>query len=156
MPNSLVLYKGLTPPPKILSASGSNIRLDNGKQLLDTYSGVGVSCLGFPNERVAEAITAQLATTPYIYSTAFSTDPYELLAKEILRDCPGGLSKTVFFSSGSEATEAALKIATQFWKEKGEERTRFISRKHSYHGSTLGALSVSGHTDRRPVRPLAF
>lgn len=149
MPNSPVLHKGLSPTPKIISASGSMIQLDNGKQILDACSGVGVSCLGFPDKQVANAITAQLATTPYAYSSAFSTDPCERLADEILKDCPGGLSKTVFLCSGSEATEAALKIATQFWKEKGEDRTRFISRKHSYHGSTLGALSVSGHTDRR-------
>jgi adenosylmethionine-8-amino-7-oxononanoate aminotransferase len=149
MASSLVFHKGLSPPPRIASASGSSIWLDNGKQLLDACSGVGVSCLGYHDEQVAKAITAQLATIPYAYSSAFATETCELLANEILHDCPGGLSKAAFFCSGSEATEAALKIATQFWKEKGADRTRFISRKHSYHGSTIGALSVSGHTDRR-------
>ncbi len=149
MASSLVLHKGLSPPPKVVSASGSSIWLENGKQLVDACSGVGVSCLAYHDEQVAKAITAQLATVPYAYSSAFSTETCEFLAKEILQDCPGGLSKTALFSSESEATEAALKIATQFWKEKGADRTRFISRKHSYHGSTLGALSVSGYTDRR-------
>ena len=117
--------------------------------LLDACSGVGVSCFGYRSEEVARAIEVQMATVPYAYSSAFSADICDVLAKEILQDCPGGLEYVAFFSSGSESTEAALKIVTQYWREKGEDRTKFISRHHSYHGSTLGALSVSGHLDRR-------
>ncbi|KAB8216475.1 pyridoxal phosphate-dependent transferase [Aspergillus novoparasiticus] len=62
----------------------------------------------------------------------------------------GGLSKTIFVNSGSEATDAALKLAVQYWHERGQpRRTHFIARKQSYHGNTIGALCVSGHESRR-------
>jgi adenosylmethionine-8-amino-7-oxononanoate aminotransferase len=150
MDDSSILHKALKPPPQMVSGSGSWLRLDTGREIIDACSGVGVSCLGYQDKSVASAVKAQLEKFAYSYSSAYSTDPCEKLAKEILEGHPGGLSKATFFCSGAEATEAALKTTVQYWKEKGRpQRTKFISRKHSYHGSTLGALSVSGHTERR-------
>lgn len=74
----------------------------------------------------------------------------EELARALLANKPGGLCKAIFVNSGSEATDAALKLAVQYWHEKGQpQRTRFIARKQSYHGNTIGALCVSGHESRR-------
>jgi adenosylmethionine-8-amino-7-oxononanoate aminotransferase len=86
----------------------------------------------------------------YAYSMGYTTDPIEELATLLLEDDLGGLSKAIFVNSGSEATDAALKLACQYWIEKGQpQKTNFIARKQSYHGNTLGALSVSGHKSRR-------
>jgi adenosylmethionine-8-amino-7-oxononanoate aminotransferase len=87
----------------------------------------------------------------YVYSgSAYTSDPVEDLASVLLADGPGGLVKAIFVNSGSEATDAALKLASQYWMERGQpRRTNFIARKQSYHGNTLGALSASGHASRR-------
>lgn len=114
MDDSSVLHKALKAPPRIVSGSGSWIRLDTGQEIIDAYSGVGVSCLGYQDESVASAVKAQLEKIAYSYSSAYSTDPCEELAKEILEGNPGGLSKATFFCSGAEATEAALKTTTQY------------------------------------------
>ena len=82
----------------------------------------------------------------YIHTEVFTTSPAEDLAHDLLADRPGGLEKAFFVSSGSEAMEAAMKLARQFFMERGEKkRIYFIARDMSYHGNTLGALSVGGH-----------
>jgi adenosylmethionine-8-amino-7-oxononanoate aminotransferase len=100
---------------------------------------------------VTAAIVKQLNDIGYVYSgSRYTCDVVEELASEILSDAPGGLVKAIFVNSGSEATDAALKLATQYWCEIGEpQRVNFIARKQSYHGNTIGALSVSGHESRR-------
>lgn len=149
---SHVLHRDLTSTPqKVVSGSGISFVLESGKVVIDACSGPSVSILGHRQPEVAAAIVRQLDTISYIYSGSNHTcNVTEELASELLSGSPGGLVKAIFVNSGSEATDAALKLATQYWCELGEmKRTNFIARKQSYHGNTIGALSVSGHESRR-------
>jgi adenosylmethionine-8-amino-7-oxononanoate aminotransferase len=138
-------------PAKIVSGSGITFTLSTGETVIDASAGPAVSCLGHQQPSVTEAVTRQMNEMSYVYSgSAYTSDPIEELASELLADAPGGLVKAIFVNSGSEATDAALKLASQYWVERGQpQRTNFIARKQSYHGNTLGALSASGHASRR-------
>ncbi|KAM0327058.1 hypothetical protein ACHAQA_006181 [Verticillium albo-atrum] len=140
-------------PERVVSASGVSLFLESGREILDASAGPAVSCLGHGRKDVALAVYRQLDQLAYLYSGArFTCDATEELASMLLRDRPGGLSKAIFVNSGSEATDAAIKLATQYWHEKGQPRKRFvIARKQSYHGNTIGALCVSGHDSRRAL-----
>jgi adenosylmethionine-8-amino-7-oxononanoate aminotransferase len=122
----------------------------SGKRYLDASGGAAVSCLGHGHPVVREAIKRQVDRLGYAHTGYFTNEPQELLADELIAHAPHGLTRAFFVSGGSEATEAALKLARQYHVECGRpERRHFISRKFSYHGNTLGALSVSGHHARR-------
>ncbi|PON27439.1 hypothetical protein TGAM01_v203820 [Trichoderma gamsii] len=149
---SHVLHRALAyEPQKIVSGSGISFTLESGKIVYDASAGPSVSVLGHHQPEVTQAIIEQLDKIAYVYSGSRHTcEAAESLATEILKDAPGGLVKAIFVNSGSEATDAALKLATQYFCEVGQpKRTNFIARKQSYHGNTLGALSVSGHESRR-------
>ncbi|KAL7272371.1 hypothetical protein RUND412_004831 [Rhizina undulata] len=151
-PPSNVLYRNLFEVPyHAKSANGIYITLSNGQRVIDGSGGAAVTCLGHNNPEILAAVTKQMSEISYTYSgSGFTNDGAEELATLILGNEPGGLSKAIFLSSGSEAIEAALKLARQFHIENGEpQRTRVISRSQSYHGNTLGALAVSGHKLRR-------
>ena len=121
-----------------------------GKRYLDASGGAAVSCLGHDHPAVREAIKRQVDQLSFAHTGFFTNQPQELLADELIAHAPGGLTRVWFVSGGSEATEAALKLARQYHVECGRpERHHFISRRFSYHGNTLGALSVSGHKARR-------
>ncbi|EQB56511.1 aminotransferase class-III [Colletotrichum gloeosporioides Cg-14] len=140
-------------PLRIVSASGTTLTLDDGRTIIDATGGPGVACLGHNVPEVAEAVTKQLNKIGYLFSGGgFCEDTTEELASYILEGNPAGLSKAIFLGSGSEATEAMLKLVTQYWAAKGEEqRINFIARKQSYHGNTLGALCITGHEGRRDI-----
>jgi adenosylmethionine-8-amino-7-oxononanoate aminotransferase len=122
----------------------------SGKRYLDASGGAAVSCLGHGHPVVREAIKRQVDRLGYAHTGYFTNEPQELLADELIAQAPHGLTRAFFVSGGSEATEAALKLARQYYVECGRpQRRHFISRKFSYHGNTLGALSVSGHRARR-------
>jgi adenosylmethionine-8-amino-7-oxononanoate aminotransferase len=122
----------------------------SGKRYLDASGGAAVSCLGHGHPAVREAIKRQVDRLGYAHTGYFTNEPQELLADELIAHAPRGLTRAFFVTGGSEATEAALKLARQYHVECGRpERQHFISRKFSYHGNTLGALSVSGHHTRR-------
>ncbi len=122
----------------------------SGKRYLDASGGAAVSCLGHGHPAVREAIKRQVDRLGYAHTGYFTNEPQELLADELIAHAPRGLTRAFFVTGGSEATEAALKLARQYHVECGRpERRHFISRKFSYHGNTLGALSVSGHHARR-------
>jgi adenosylmethionine-8-amino-7-oxononanoate aminotransferase len=122
----------------------------SGKRYLDASGGAAVSCLGHGHPAVREAIKRQVDRLGYAHTGYFTNEPQELLADELIAHAPRGLTRVFFVTGGSEATEAALKLARQYHVECGRpERQHFISRKFSYHGNTLGALSVSGHHARR-------
>ena len=127
-----------------------------GKRYLDASGGAAVSCLGHSDRAVTDAIRAQLERLAYVHSSFFTTEPMEALACALARSAPKPLDKVYFTSGGSEATEAALKMARQFFIDKGEpQRTRIIARRQSYHGNTLGALATGGNAFRRkPYEPL--
>jgi adenosylmethionine-8-amino-7-oxononanoate aminotransferase len=143
-------------PPVAVRAKGLHIWDSTGKQYMDACGGAAVSCLGHSDDRVAEAMNAQMGKLDYVHPGFFSGEPAEHLADLLLEDAPKGLDYAYFVSGGSEAMEAALKMARQYFLEIGQpKRSRFISRSQSYHGNTLGALSVGGNLARRePYAPM--
>jgi adenosylmethionine-8-amino-7-oxononanoate aminotransferase len=143
-------------PPIAVSAQGSWITEAGGRRVLDACGGAAVSCLGHGHPRVVEAIRRQAGQLDYVHSGAFSNEAAEELAEILVGYEPGGLAGAYFVSSGSEAMEAALKLSRQYFLELGQEgRQRFIARRQSYHGNTLGALAAGGNALRRaPYAPL--
>jgi adenosylmethionine-8-amino-7-oxononanoate aminotransferase len=127
-----------------------------GKRYLDASGGAGVSCLGHSDRAVIEAIQRQVERLPYVHTSFFTTEPMEALGDALVASAPKGGAQVYFTSGGSEAIEAALKMARQYFLEKGEpQRTQVIARRQSYHGNTLGALAVGGNALRRkPYEPL--
>ena len=133
-----------------VGGQGMFIHMADGRKILDGSGGAAVSCLGHGNARVAEAVAAQMARVSYVHTGLFTNQAAEELAEFVLGDNPGGLTHAYFCSSGSEGMEAAIKLARQYFLEIGQpSRTRFIARRGSYHGNTLGALSAGGNAMRR-------
>jgi adenosylmethionine-8-amino-7-oxononanoate aminotransferase len=137
------------------------LKLSNGQEIIDASGGAAVACIGHGNRRVADAIYRQAQNLAYVHSGFFTSGPAEDLADLLLADKPGGLARALFVSSGSEAMEAALKLARQYFVELGQpERTHFIARRQSYHGATIAALAAGGHLARRnpyePILPIGF
>ncbi len=121
-----------------------------GKRYLDASGGAAVSCLGHNHPKVIEAIKNQLDAIPYAHTAFFTTEPAERLAEVLIEGAPEGIGRVYFVSGGSEAVEACLKIARQYYDEIGQpQRRHFIARWQSYHGNTLGALAVGGNLWRR-------
>ena len=149
---SRVLHRAGGTPPVAVGGEGIRLRLADGRTIIDGSGGAAVACLGHGNRRVAEAIDRQAATMAYAHTGFFSSEPAEQLADMILDGSPGGLTHAYFCSSGSEGTEAALKLARQYFVEIGQkQRTRFIARRQGYHGNTLGALAAGGNMMRRAL-----
>ncbi|MEP3275947.1 MAG: aspartate aminotransferase family protein [Stappiaceae bacterium] len=128
----------------------------DGKRYLDASGGAAVSCLGHSDARVTEAIKDQLDKLAFAHTGFFTSEPAEQLADLLIEHAPVGLERVYLVSGGSEASEAALKLARQYHVEKGDTgRSRFIARLQSYHGNTLGALAAGGNMWRRePFEPL--
>ncbi len=128
----------------------------DGKPYLDACGGAAVSCLGHNHPVVKTAITTQLEKIAYAHSGFFTTQVAEELATQLAAIAPEDLNHTYFTCGGSEAVETGLKLARQYYVERGEnKRHKFISRRQSYHGNTLGALAVGGNQWRRePYSPL--
>lgn len=122
----------------------------DGKRYLDACSGAVTANIGHGVPEIIEAMKKQSEKVSFVYRSQFTSEPAELLAKRIAKLAPGDLNWSFFVNSGSEATETAMKIAIQYWQEKGmTTKTKILSRWVSYHGITLGALSMSGHPGRR-------
>ena len=115
-----------------------------------------MSCLGHSHPAVIQAIKDQLDRLPYAHTSFFTSEPSEALAEHLIARAPDGLAKVYYVSGGSEANETAIKLARQYFVETGRpERYRFIARRQSYHGNTLGALAVGGNMARREMfKPL--
>ncbi|KVG54170.1 aspartate aminotransferase family protein [Burkholderia territorii] len=142
--------------PVAVAGDGIEIIDSTGKRYIDACGGAAVSCLGHSNQRVIDAIKQQAQQLPYAHTSFFTTDVAEELADRLVEAAPAGLEHVYFVSGGSEAIEAALKLARQYFVEKGEpQRRHFIARRQSYHGNTLGALAIGGNAWRRePFLPL--
>ena len=143
-------------PPVAVRAEGLHIWDSTGKSYIDACGGAAVSCLGHGHPKVIEAMDRQVRKLDYVHPGFFSAEPAEHLADLLMEDAPAGISHVYFVSGGSEAMEAALKMARQYILEIGQpKRSKFISRRQSYHGNTLGALSVGGNLARRePYAPM--
>ena len=156
---SHVLHRNISiTVPTVKSAEGNYLIDDTGKKYLDASGGAAVSCLGHTNARVIEAIKNQLDKVSFAHTGVFTNEPAEELATYLIENAPDGFGngRAMFLGSGSEAMEAALKLARQYHLERGDEkRAKIIARDRSYHGNTLGALATGGHKQRQiPFAPL--
>ena len=136
--------------PVAVRGHGIHITDSAGREYIDASGGAAVSCLGHGHPEVTRAIRAQLDELEYAHTSFFTTGVAENLADTLIADAPKGLSHVYFVSGGSEAVEAALKMALQYFREIGQpQRRHIIARRQSYHGNTLGALAAGGHAQRR-------
>lgn len=142
-------------PPIAVRGEGITLIDAEGRRYVDACGGAAVSCLGHGHPQIAAAIAEQAARLEYVHTGSFTTEAAEELAALIVELAPG-LDRVWYTSSGSEAIEAALKLARQYHLERGDEiRTKVIARRLSYHGNTLGALAAGGSAWRRkPYGPL--
>lgn len=139
-----------TPFPIAVGGDGCYLIDDSGKRYFDGSGGAAVSCLGHSNERVREAIKTQVDKLAFAHTGFFTSEPAEKLADLLIEHAPGTLERVYFVSGGSEAVESAIKLARQYFVERGEpQRKHLIARRQSYHGNTLGALAVGGNGWRR-------
>jgi|SRR5690625_1806348 len=125
---------------------------EKGQKYLDGSSGAVTANIGHSVQEIVQAMQDQAAKVSFVYRSQFTTEPAEKLAEKISQLTPGSLNWSFFVNSGSEAVETAMKIAVQHWEEKGRgTKKHFITRWMSYHGITMGALSASGHIQRRDI-----
>jgi adenosylmethionine-8-amino-7-oxononanoate aminotransferase len=145
-----------TCPPVATRGEGIFLIDSGGRRYIDACGGAAVSCLGHGHPQVIAAMAAQAASVEYAHSGFFTTAAAEELAATVADQSPGSLDRVWFTGSGSEAIEAALKLARQYHLERGEiGRTKIVTRRQSYHGNTLGALAAGGSVWRRvPYEPL--
>ena len=137
-------------PPVAVGGQGVWLHDAAGRSYLDASGGAAVSCLGHGHPDVLAAMHRQIDQLAYAHTSFFTTEVAEQLADQLVRTAPAGMSHAYFVSGGSEAVEAALKMARQYYLEIGQpERSHFIARRQSYHGNTLGALAVGGNEWRR-------
>ncbi len=148
---SRILHRQMQSPlPVAVGGEGIYLIDADGKRYIDASGGAAVSCLGHGNKRVIEAIKRQAEDLAYAHTSFFTSKPAEELADRLIAEAPKGLSHVYYISGGSEGVETALKLARQYFVEKGQpQRRHFIARRQSYHGNTLGALAVGGNAWRR-------
>ncbi|KAL4954394.1 pyridoxal phosphate-dependent transferase [Aspergillus filifer] len=150
-----VLYTKLdTTPPSIIRSAGHYLYTSNGGEIFDASGGAAVACLGHNDPRVKKAVMEQLDKTAYVYSPFFTVPAAEEIASFLTDSTGGKMSRVFIVSSGTEAIEASLKMARQYFTELPRpqmQRTKFIARRQSYHGNTLGSLAAGGHKARRAI-----
>jgi len=144
--------------PEAISGKGIFITDKDGRSYIDGSGGAAVSCLGHGHPEVLAAMRAQMDRIAYAHTSFFTTDVAEELAERLVALAPDGLDYVYLVSGGSEAVEAAMKMARQYFVEIGQsQRRHFIARRQSYHGNTLGALAAGGNAWRRaqfqPILP---
>jgi len=141
-----------------IAVGGKGVYLTDaaGKQYLDASGGAAVSCLGHGDEEIIDAVKTQLDTVEFAHTGFFTSEPAESLADLLIENAPPGIDRVYLVSGGSEAVEAAIKLARQYFIEIGQpSKHKVIARLQSYHGNTLGALATGGNMWRRePFSPL--
>jgi adenosylmethionine-8-amino-7-oxononanoate aminotransferase len=144
--------------PVAATARGVIIHDSAGKEYIDASGGAAVSCLGHAHPDVLAAMHKQLDQLAYAHTSFFTSQVAEELADDLITHAPSGLDRVFYVSGGSEAVEAALKLARQYFVERAQPQRRFIiARRQSYHGVTLGALAVGGREwQRKQFGPLLF
>ncbi len=156
LPMSHILGRSAATPPVVSHGAGAYLYDRAGKAYLDGSGGAAVSCLGHGDPDVEAAVTAQMGKVAFAHTGFFTSEPAEALADALIATAPGQLDRVYLVSGGSEAMEAALKLARQYMIETGQPgRHRIVARRQSYHGNTLGALATGGNAARRlPFAPL--
>lgn len=157
---SKVLHRNLN-ADRVFAESGEGVYIKDaeGNTIIDGYAGgAAVSCLGHCRSEVVEAVAGQMKKIPFLHTGTFTTEPLEDLASFLVEQSPDGLDRSVFVSGGSEAVDTSLMLARQYFLEIGQpERRHVIARRGSYHGSTVGAMSVGDMKVRRdPFKPFLF
>ncbi len=136
--------------PTAVEGDGCYLIDAEGKRYFDGSGGAAVSCLGHSDADVIQAVQDQVGKLAFAHTGFLTSEPAEELADLLVANAPGDIDRVYFVSGGSEATEAAIKLARQYHLERGEpQRRRLIARKQSYHGNTLGALAAGGNEWRR-------
>jgi adenosylmethionine-8-amino-7-oxononanoate aminotransferase len=136
--------------PTAVAGEGIHLIDAEGRRYIDASGGAAVSCLGHGHPGVRAAMHRQLDAIAYAHTSFFTTEVAEALAQRLIAEAPPGISHVYLVSGGSEAIEAALKLARQYFVEIGQpQRRHFVARRQSYHGNTLGALAVGGNAMRR-------
>lgn len=131
-------------PLPVVGAEGATLHLADGRTLVDGIASWWSVCHGYQHPHIVEAITRQASTLSHVMFAGLAHEPAYTLAKRLCATTGMGMERVFFAESGSVAVEVALKMALQYWRNKGEtKRTKFISFSHGYHGDTLGAMSVS-------------
>ncbi len=148
-----VFYRGVNASyPKASHSEGMYIYDEDGKEYLDMSGGAAVSCVGHQHPHVIKALCDQIKSMSFAHTAFFSNTPQEQLANLLAAKFGEAGAKVYFTSGGTEANETALKMAWQYWRAKGlPSKQKIISRVHSYHGNTYGALSISGNLPRRRI-----
>jgi adenosylmethionine-8-amino-7-oxononanoate aminotransferase len=148
---SHVLHRSLSATFPVAASGRGVVLVDQaGKEYLDASGGAAVSCLGHGHPEVVRAMHEQIDRLAYAHTSFFTTAVAEALADHLVAHAPPGFSHVYLVSGGSEAVEAALKLARQYFVETGQpQRRHLIGRRQSYHGNTLGALAVGGNEWRR-------
>jgi len=142
--------------PSAARGEGAYIYDTTGKAYLDASGGAAVSCLGHGHPRVIAAIKAQLDKIAFAHTSFFTNDTTEELAQFLTDRAPEGFGRAYFLSGGSEANDTAMKLARQVHLERGDvDKSHYIARHQSYHGNTVGTLSLCGYPARRaPFEPI--
>ena len=136
--------------PTAVGGEGCYVIDRDGRRYLDASGGAAVSCLGHGHPAITAAVKDQLDRLAYAHTGFFTSEPAEALADRLIARAPEGMDRVYLVSGGSEAVEAALKMARQYFLEVGQPgRRRFVAQRQSYHGNTLGALAVGGNRWRR-------
>ncbi|MBS3785646.1 MAG: aspartate aminotransferase family protein, partial [Gammaproteobacteria bacterium] len=136
--------------PTACTGDGCYIIDANGRRYLDSCGGAAVSCLGHSFEPVKSVMRDQLDRLPFAHTSFFTTDVAESMAQKLIEHAPSEITRVYPLSGGSEAVEAAIKLARQYFVEIGQpQRHRIIARRQSYHGNTIGALAAGGNQWRR-------
>lgn len=152
-PKDNVFYRNLNwHYPKIAKGKGIYLYGEDGEKYIDACSGSAVANIGHGNEEVAKAMEEQAKTIAFTHLSRFTTDAIQKLSDLVAELTPGDLNKCYYVSGGSEATETAIKMTRQYYLERDGGKTtkyKIIARKHSFHGNTIGSLSMTGHSARR-------
>jgi adenosylmethionine-8-amino-7-oxononanoate aminotransferase len=151
-PSSALLKQNLTKEYPVVSHGHGVFLYDtDGREYLDGASGAMTASIGHGVAEVADALSSQARRVGFTYRTQFTSEPAEELARRLAQLAPGDLDTAFFVNSGSEATEFAIRAVVNHWRELGRpEKVKVLGRQISYHGMTMGALSMSGHAARRP------
>ena len=141
------------PPLRVARTHGTRLYLDDGRVLLDGIASWWTACHGYNHPHIRDAVAAQLASMPHVMFGGLTHEPAERLAARLAALLPGSLDHVFFSDSGSVAVEVALKMAVQYWRNRGaRSRTRFVAFRGGYHGDTLGAMSVCDPDDGMHAR----
>ncbi len=140
----LTQMKTASPPLPVLKAQGAELTLENGRILIDAIASWWVNLHGHSHPFIAQKIYEQLNKLEHVIFAGFTHEPAVELAEQLLSILPGNQSKVFFSDNGSTAVEVAIKMALQFWENRGTQKRKIVALKNAFHGDTFGAMSVSG------------